>query len=171
VPADLVQEKLERVGRTLRGAGGVDGVLAYVDSAGGQLAAQLVQLAIGELVFAGVGLELALLDLAALLDLLEEDIRVSQQVQRSSSFPGLAAPFALEALDPRPCRGGALLARVGGMARCADVEPGHRLRRADLVARSARRADRGRTHKLGLDCRLHGSPSVFGAACCFHAAR
>jgi hypothetical protein len=64
----------------------VDRVLAHVDSAGGQLAAQLVKLAVGELVLAGVGLELALFDLAAVLDLLEEYVRISKQVQRSSSF-------------------------------------------------------------------------------------
>jgi hypothetical protein len=64
----------------------VDRVLAHVDSAGGQLAAQLVELAVGELVLAGVGLELALFDLATVLDLLEEDVRISKQVQRSSSF-------------------------------------------------------------------------------------
>jgi hypothetical protein len=64
----------------------VDRVLAHVDSAGGQLAAQLVQLAVGELVLTGVGLELALFDLAAVLDLLEEYVRISKQVQRSSSF-------------------------------------------------------------------------------------
>jgi hypothetical protein len=64
----------------------VDRVLAHVDPAGGQLAAQLVQLAVGELVLAGVGLELALFDLAAVLDLLEEYVRISKQVQRSSSF-------------------------------------------------------------------------------------
>jgi hypothetical protein len=137
----------------------VDGLLAHVDAAGLQLAAQLVELAVRELVLAREGLQLALLDLTALLDVLEECVRVSQQVQRSPSFPDLAAPTALEALDLRPLGDVPFDTRVGRMARRADVEPELRLRRADVVARPARRADRGRTHELWLDCRLHQSPS------------
>src|SRR5436190_8773451 len=72
---------------------------------------------------------------------------------------GLAAPLALEALDTRARRDRALHARIGRMAGRADVEPELRLRRADVVARPARGADRGRTHELGMDCRLHESPS------------
>ena len=42
---------------------------------------QLVQLAVTELHLARERLELALVDLTALLDLLEERVRVSQQIQ------------------------------------------------------------------------------------------
>jgi hypothetical protein len=56
----------------------VDGLLAHGDAADLELAAQLVELAVAELVLARVCLELALLDLTALLDLLEECVRVSQ---------------------------------------------------------------------------------------------
>src|SRR5207248_1154463 len=87
VPSDLVQEELERVGR-LRDAGHVNRILADVDAARLQLPAQLVELAVGQLVLARERLQLALLDLTALLDLLDECVRVNKQIQRSSSFPG-----------------------------------------------------------------------------------
>jgi hypothetical protein len=64
----------------------VDGLLAHVDAARLQLAAQLVELALRKLALARERLQLALLDLTALLDLLEECVGVSQQIQRSSSF-------------------------------------------------------------------------------------
>jgi len=67
----------------------VDGLLPHGDAAHLELTAQLVELAVGKLVLTRVRLELALLDLTALLDLLEECVRVSQQVQGSSSFPGV----------------------------------------------------------------------------------
>ena len=63
-------------------------VLAGVDAARLQLPAQLVELAVGQLVLARERLQLALLDLTALLDLLDECVRVNKQIQRSSSFPG-----------------------------------------------------------------------------------
>jgi hypothetical protein len=63
-------------------------LLAHGHAARVELTAQLVQLALGKLVLARECLQLALFDLAALLDLLEECVRVSQQVQRSSSFQG-----------------------------------------------------------------------------------
>jgi hypothetical protein len=62
-------------------------VLAHVDAARLQLAAQLVELAVRQLVLARERLQLALLDLTALLDLLDERVRVNKQIQRSSSFP------------------------------------------------------------------------------------
>ena len=66
----------------------MDRVLAHVDAARLQLAAQLIELAVRQLILARERLQLALLDFTALLDLLDERVRVNKQIQRSSSFPG-----------------------------------------------------------------------------------
>jgi hypothetical protein len=54
-------------------------LFAHGNAARLELAAQLVQLDVGELIRAREAAELALLDLAALLDFLEEGVRVGDQ--------------------------------------------------------------------------------------------
>jgi len=71
---------------------------AHGDAAGLELAPELVELDVRQLVVAGERLQLALLDLTALLDLLEEAVGVGGQVQGASvlsSFCGQRRARAL----------------------------------------------------------------------------